>query len=223
MLSVLYEDDATWIYDKPSDVSVLRDRSGQACLWDELTSYATKPYLVHRLDKGTSGCFVIAKTQQAQSSLTRAFAARSLSKSYVAAVVGRFASGFTRTVDLPICRGRKSRYRIAGLRDSIECVNNTYRVQQDRDGLEATPLIRFLVSGPRSMLAIKPITGRTHQIRVHLSWIGHAIGGDHLYGNKNHEAQKGARLMLHCHKLVIPGFGRFTSPVPKDFATSFGQ
>ena len=56
MLEVLHEDDDIWVYNKPSNISLLRDRSGEPCLWDELKAQPAKPHLVHRLDKGTSGC-----------------------------------------------------------------------------------------------------------------------------------------------------------------------
>ena len=160
MLDLLFEDDAIWVYNKPSGLSVLKDRGGDDCLWDELTSYATKPFLVHRLDKGTSGCLIVAKNQKTQSTLTAAFAERLVSKSYIAAVVGSFPSGRTMIINLPLCRGRKSRYRIAGARDTIECQDDTYRVEQDREGLESISRVRMLVSRPtQSLLAVKPLTG----------------------------------------------------------------
>lgn len=217
MLDTLFEDDSIWVYDKPSGLSVLNDRGDDDCLWDELKSYPTKPFLVHRLDKGTSGCLIVAKNQKTQSALTSAFADRLVNKSYIAAVVGNFPSGRTMIINLPLCRGRKSRYRVAGARTTIERRNDTYQVEQDRDGLDSTSRVRKLVSRPtHSLLAVKPLTGRTHQIRVHTAWIGHAVIGDHLYGSRNDPAQRGPRLMLHCHKLIVPGYARFVSPIPDE-------
>jgi tRNA pseudouridine32 synthase/23S rRNA pseudouridine746 synthase/23S rRNA pseudouridine1911/1915/1917 synthase len=220
MPEVLFEDEDVWVYDKPSGISLLRDRSGASCLWDELVASGPKPYLVHRLDKGTSGCLIVAKHQTAQSHLTRRFGEHAVAKHYLAATVGDFPAGFTSTIDLPLCRGRKSRYRVAGPRDTITCSHQTYRVTQDREGLASLSRARRVRStGARSLVAIKPLTGRTHQIRVHLAWIGYPIVGDHLYGKAGDVNQQANRLMLHCHKLAFPGYS-FVAPPPQDLISA---
>ncbi len=209
------------VYDKPAGISLLADRSGAANLWDQLKQGPEKPHLIHRLDKGTSGTLLIATSQDAQSELTRAFAERRVDKFYLAWVVGEFPGGGTFILDLPLCRGRKSRFRLAGPRDAISRDGNVYRLVQDRDGVDAVTRVRRLAyADNRSLLLIKPLTGRTHQIRVHLSWLGYPLLGEHLYGRPQDPAQRAPRLMLHCHCLSVPGWGTFRTPVPEDFPSA---
>jgi tRNA pseudouridine32 synthase/23S rRNA pseudouridine746 synthase/23S rRNA pseudouridine1911/1915/1917 synthase len=214
MLEFLHETEDFWVINKPPNVSLLADRGGDANLWETLQRRGEKPYLVHRLDKGTSGVLLVARNQATQSSLTRAFAAREIHKFYLAWVVGEFPLGPTLHVALPLCKGRKSRYRVAGERASITRTDTTYQVVQDRNGVDALTHVRCLehASG-RSLLMLKPTTGRTHQLRVHLSWLGFPILGDRLYGAPKHPEQMAPRLMLHCHRLVVHGWGRFSAPL----------
>ena len=74
-------------------------------------------------------------------------------------------------------------------------------------------------SAHRSLLAVQPLTGRSHQIRVHLAWIGHAIVGDHLYGAPASPEQTAPRLALHAHRLIVPGMGMFKAAPDAAFAT----
>lgn len=211
MLEVIAETDDLWIVNKPSGVSMLRDRAGHENLWDIFKASHPKPYLVHRLDKGTSGVLLIAKNQPAQTRLTQLFANRMISKHYVARVVGKLPAGVTMVIELPLCRGRKSKYRIAGERSAIKLQGNRFSVAQDREGVDAVTYVRCLrLEHGTSIVALRPVTGRTHQLRVHLSWIGHPIIGDELYGRPADPQQHAARLMLHCHKLIVPDFGTFT-------------
>ena len=83
-----YEDDDIWVFDKPSGISMLRDRSGAQDLWSQISARTAKPYLIHRLDKGTSGVLIVAKNPATQKKLTRAFHAREVTKYYVARVSG---------------------------------------------------------------------------------------------------------------------------------------
>ena len=213
---VIYEDDDLWVYNKPANVSVLKDRSGAHDLWSELKQ-GPKPYLVHRLDKGTSGVWVVAKNQKTQTKLSQSFANRSVSKFYVALVEGAPPSN-THHIDLPLTKGRKSRYRIAGQRGQIKLDNQTYRVQQDREGVAALTSFRVLSTrNHRSLVLVHPHTGRSHQIRVHLAWLGFPIVGDTLYNplyKKDGTADE--RLGLHAHYLRFPGLGPFIAPVPEE-------
>lgn len=204
---------------KPADVSLLADRSGARCLWDTLPEVlGRKPYLVHRLDKPTSGVLVIALDQAMQKQLTRAFAARLVQKFYLAWVLGDPGPGGT--IDLPLKKGRKSRYRVAGQRSDIEARDGRWRLKEaDPDGHESESRFRRLTrSGDRTLLLLMPKTGRTHQLRVHLSWIGHPILGDHLYGKPQAPAQQAARLFLHAHKLILPDVGTFSAPPGADWS-----
>jgi tRNA pseudouridine32 synthase/23S rRNA pseudouridine746 synthase len=218
MLEVLQQSESLRAYNKPANISLLRDRSGAENLWQTLQATGDKPYLVHRLDKGTSGVLLVARTQAAQTDLTRAFQAQAVSKFYLAWVVGHFTCGLTHHIDLPLCKGRKSRYRVAGNRSDIEKNGTGFSVTQDRQGVAATTWARGLLqTESHTLMLLKPLTGRTHQIRVHLSWLGFPIVGDHLYGKATDPNQIASRLMLHCHRLAVPGWGAFMAPLPSSF------
>lgn len=213
--------DDLWVYDKPAGVPLLADRTAQPDLWSTLKERPQKPYLVHRLDKGTSGILLVARNQRTQSALTSAFNQRSVKKFYLAWVVGDFPRGATLTIDLPLRRGRKSRYRVAGERAMIQRQGNRFEVSQDREGVEACTAARCLRHHQgRSLVLLKPFTGRTHQIRVHMSWVGYPLVGDHLYGQPDAPLQRASRLMLHCRHLIVPGFGSYSVPPPEDFSVA---
>ena len=211
----LFESDDLLVLNKQSGISLLEDRSGAENLWRTLQSTG-KPFLVHRLDKGTSGVLLVAKSQPTQSELVKLFNAREVRKFYVAKVVGQFPMGQTLTINLPLQPGRKSRYRVAGQRENIERVGNEFLLRSPTEGgFDAVTRVRSLgATGDHSWLLAQPLTGRSHQLRVHLAWIGHPIVGDHLYGKPNNLAQTADRLFLHCHRLVVPGRGTFKATVP---------
>jgi tRNA pseudouridine32 synthase / 23S rRNA pseudouridine746 synthase len=211
----LFESDDLMVLNKPSGISLLEDRSSAENLWRTLQSTG-KPFLVHRLDKGTSGVLLVAKSQAAQSGLARLFNAREVRKFYVAKVVGEIPMGHTLTISLPLKPGRKSRYRVAGQREHIERVGTEFRLRSpSEDGFDAVTRVRSIGStGEHSWVLAQPLTGRSHQLRVHLAWIGHPIVGDHLYGKPHDPIQTAERLMLHCHRLVVPGSGTFKATIP---------
>jgi len=226
---VIHESAELLVLNKPADVSLLADRAGD-CLWDTLgEQLGRKLYLVHRLDKPTSGVLVIAFTQACQRRLTRQFQARQVRKYYLAWVCGQMpAAG---TIDLPLKKGRKNRYRVAGARADIVGENGHWRLRQaGDDGFPSLTRFRTLCrdtgarrdadprhGADRSLVLLAPRTGRTHQLRVHLAWIGHPILGDRLYGRPDDPAQAASRLLLHAHRLVLPGTGSFVAPVGPDF------
>ncbi|MCZ6711415.1 MAG: RNA pseudouridine synthase [Gammaproteobacteria bacterium] len=216
MLEVVYRSDDLLVVDKPANISVLADRSGQECFWDQLKRELStqQPYLVHRLDKGTSGVFLVALNTATQRSLTRAFQARSVGKFYLAWVTGNLDLRATHTINLSLKKGRKNRYRVAGQRAQIEKRGLVWELNAPpADGHESITRLRTLTcSQRRSLLLLHPRTGRSHQLRVHLSWIGYPIVGDHLYGRPDDPDQHAARLQLHCHRLSVPGFGTFATP-----------
>ena len=137
---------------------------------------------------------LVALDRPAQRDLNRAFNARAVRKHYVGVICGHFPSGRTLTIDLPLKQGRKSRYRVAGLREEIRPTRAGWTI--DADGGHASKTrVRTIARGEkRTVVAIQPITGRSHQIRVHLSWIGHAVAGDHLYGSPASIEQASPRL-----------------------------
>ena len=222
MFDVVHEDADLLVLDKASGVSVLADRTGAPCLWDELKRRYPRPHLVHRIDKGTSGLLLVALTADCQKKLARAFNQHRVRKHYLAIVAGHIAAGTTLRIALPLKRGRKSRYRVAGLREEIRASREGWHLpapQQAAGGRESVTRIRVLrTSARRSCIAVQPLTGRAHQIRVHLAWVGHAIAGDHLYGTPTSAEQAAPRLALHAHRVVVPDFGPFQAPPPRDFA-----
>lgn len=197
---------------KPPGIPLLADRSGAPCLWDSLKAELGKPYLVHRLDKGTSGVLAVALNQATQSRLTRAFRKRQVRKIYLARVTGRMLVRGTGLIDLPLRPGRKSRYRVAGPRDGIVRSGDNWFHPAADGGHPSRTRFRVLHRDDRgTSLLLQPVTGRTHQLRVHLSWIGHPVIGDRLYGNPAAPAQRAGRLMLHALRLRLPGYPAITA------------
>lgn len=203
------------VLNKPAGLSLLRDRSGAIDLWQRLGERYGKLYLVHRLDKATSGVLLVARNQALQSALTRRFAERSLTKTYLADVYGDLELTGTGCIDLPLRKGRKSRYRIAAPRAAIRrradrwAIDDVDALQPDR--VEAVTYLRCLANKPagQTRLLLRPLTGRTHQLRVHLAWIGHGIIGDPLYGQRASAQEASDRMWLHAAGLNIPGIGRW--------------
>lgn len=231
-IEILYRDAELAVVDKPAGISMLRDRSGAPDYWSAVKFHfadeGTQARLVHRLDKGTSGALLVALSEPCQRRLTRALERREVGKFYAASCVGRPPLTGTGEIALPLTRGRKSRYRIAGERQHIVREQHDGNVRwtlppaktfADRKSYDASTRLRIVhTDGARTLLVLQPVTGRTHQIRVHLAWIGHPILGDHLYGRPGDVAQRWPRLALHCHRLVIPSpRGRFSvrAPLPE--------
>jgi 23S rRNA pseudouridine1911/1915/1917 synthase len=168
----------------------------------------TQVKLVHRLDAGTSGVLVLARTPMAAKNLGAAFAGGACQKVYVALCSGCFAD--PREVDAPIARHR-------GVQHAVRT-----------DGKAAATLFEPMASHETfSLIRAFPRTGRTHQIRVHLAHIGHPILGDRLYGGPGYVGDPPpaavGRPMLHALELVVPHPKsgeplRLTVPPPADFS-----
>jgi tRNA pseudouridine32 synthase / 23S rRNA pseudouridine746 synthase len=222
MPEVLYRTPDLLAINKPSGISLLADRSGAPCLWDalrrELKLEGLEPLSVHRIDKGTSGVLLIALTRECQVRLTQAFQRREVRKFYLARVIGEVKlSGRTGSIDLPLAKGRKSRYRVAGRRDQISRHGTRWHLSRSTPGHASLTRLRSIGGDSNhTLLALQPLTGRTHQLRVHLAWIGHPIAGDHLYGKPDADIQQWPRLALHCHRLVVDGIA-ITAPPPPEF------
>lgn len=206
---------------------MLADRQSPECLWNDLKRLlprGTRPFMVHRLDKGTSGVWVVATTQPRQRQLTKAFEARQVRKYYVARVTKAPKLAGTGLMDLPLTKGRKSRYRVAGAREDIEHSGARWRLAQGSAFPGAKTKTAFasqtrLRRLNNSTVLLQPLTGRTHQLRVHLAWTGSPIKGDHLYGKLSDRAQAWPRLALHCHRLVLPEIGSFRASPPQGLLT----
>ena len=221
-IQLIYHDDRLAVIDKPADVALLADRSGAPCLWDSLPEIlGGRPYLAHRLDKGTSGVLLVARDAERQRELTRAFQQRRVRKFYLLWVAGNFPGGHTFEIDLPLRKGRKSRYRVAGPREHIRESAAGWHLEGGADGAgghDSLTRVRCLARrGGHSLLLAMPRTGRTHQLRVHLAWIGFPILGDHLYGRPAAPEQQAPRLQLHCRRITVPGLGSFAARAPGDW------
>lgn len=232
---VLWRDPGLLVLDKPSGLPVLADRSGVPCLWDSLTVWLAedglRPLAVHRIDKGTSGLLLVALDPRTQRTLGKAFETGQVRKWYAAVGHGQLPRG-SLDIDLPLAPGRKSRWRIAGPRDAI-CLDAAARPK--RYYLDATMTasgaktartrVRTVRQNDRySLFSIRLHSGRTHQVRVHLAWLGAALRGDHLYGRPSDPDQSAPRLALHCHRLQWPDLGdgierprTLRSALPDDF------
>jgi len=222
-LEILYQDDNVAVISKPSGISMFSDRSSEENLWDLLKKEFgnKKIYQVHRIDKGTSGILLVALSESAQSDLTKQFNDRTVNKTYIAICVGELypPSG---TIDLPLSPGRKRRFRVAGLREHIYLDNNdvpTWRVRPSesyesskRSFPSVTKYRKILSNKSYSLIAVRPITGRTHQIRVHFSWLGYPLVGDNLYGKPDSDKQKAERLALHSFQIEFEERWKHSQP-----------
>jgi 23S rRNA pseudouridine1911/1915/1917 synthase len=165
---------------------------------------STRPGIVHRLDKDTSGVMIVAKTDRAQTSLVEQWQGRSVEKRYVALVAGVIEEEEA-TIDAPIGRDPANRLRMAAVRSGKDAVSH-FTVRERFDDV--------------SLLDVTIETGRTHQIRVHLAMIGSPVLGDRLYANgkSNNATHKYgiARQCLHASALTVdlPGGERRTFEAP---------
>ncbi|GIW07957.1 MAG: putative RNA pseudouridine synthase [Dehalococcoidia bacterium] len=213
---ILYEDEDLLVVDKPAGLVVhpagghergtlvhaLLGRGGQLAGVGE----TARPGIVHRLDKDTSGVLVVAKTAQGERQLARQIRERRVVKTYLALVEGHPSPPHGR-IEAPIARDPRHRQRMAVVAGGREAITE-YRT------------LRTL--GPLSLLELNLITGRTHQIRVHLAAIGHPVVGDTVYGRPRKNGPP--RQFLHAHRI---GFRRprdgawieVESPLPPDLAT----
>lgn len=231
---IVWQDDELLVLDKPSGLSVLAERDGSPCLWDALGAWLAprglRPLAVHRIDKGTSGLLLVALTADLQRRLGQAFETGAIGKFYSAVSAAPLPCRGAIEIDLPIAQGRKNRWRIAGPREAIRQRHRaawrtwflpTSARSRSKPGRDALTRVRTVAEdGSRAWLCVRPHTGRTHQIRVHLAWIGCPLVGDPLYGTPDAVWQQAPRLALHCHRLVLPDTGArprvFVAPLPAD-------
>jgi len=188
----LYLDPQLLVLDKPAGMLAVPGRLVADCLVTRARACWPELQVVHRLDMATSGLMLFARSPAVQRQLSRAFAERQVRKRYVALVQGLLADD-AGEIDLPLAADWPRRPRQQVDRQRGKPSLTRYRV-----------LSRDPVAG-RTRLALEPVTGRTHQLRVHLCAIGHPIVGDPLYGG-----QAEARLMLHAERLGLahPADGR---------------
>lgn len=203
----LAETDDYLVLDKPAGVSVAGERHETDLV--RIAQQAGEQLIpVHRIDKVTSGVLLLAKTTAAHGPLTRQFTMRSVDKTYLAITrsTGLPATG---TIELPLGVGRKNRVRIAAPREDI-----VYQTEADTAGRWTVPagsvrpraypslttFTRAWQGQGHTLLVLYPSTGRRHQIRVHLAWIGHPIVGDPLFPEADVPQR---RTCLHAWRLAF--------------------
>jgi len=214
-LDVVYEDDEVLVVDKPAGL-VVHPSPGHwsGTLVNALLARDTvyggiagveRPGIVHRLDRDTSGLLIVAKTDTAQASIMAQLKARRVKKTYLALVMGSVQAAVGR-IEAPVGRDPKNRMRMAVVPDGRPSVTG-YRVRE-----------RFV---GWTLLEVDLVTGRTHQIRVHLAALGHPVAGDPVYGTgTSRRGPEGLeRLFLHAWRVVFasPATGdlvRLEAPLP---------
>jgi 23S rRNA pseudouridine1911/1915/1917 synthase len=230
---VLYEDADLFIINKPPGLVVHPapgNREGTfvngfvAHCSDLECDDPIRPGLVHRLDKDTSGVLIAAKKPEILSALSEQFQQRRVHKEYLAIVVGRLEQPIG--VDKPIGRDPVHRQRMAVVANGKSAKTE---VVPEGPPFRLTPYEakgRECIQSRQDCTLIKaiPHTGRTHQIRVHLAWLGVPILGDSVYGIRSvNEMWNGPRQMLHCRSIAFthPRTGEemvIHAPIPEDFA-----
>ena len=213
-LPILYEDDDVIVVNKPSGLLThakggLSDEPTVAEIIRPKTSFATdtdRPGIVHRLDRDTSGLLIIAKNPESAAHLQRQFAERTAKKTYIAITDGKPKLNAAK-IDLPIGRNPSA--------------PSTFRI--DPNGKPAQTTYHVLAENDaQSLVELKPTTGRTHQLRVHLAHLNAPILGDRVYGKSSD-----CRMMLHAQKLEItlPYVERkvFETAIPDEFKKFFPE
>ena len=213
-LPILYENDDVIVVNKPSGLLThakggLSDEPTVAEIIRPKTSFATdtdRPGIVHRLDRDTSGLLIIAKNPESAAHLQRQFAERTAKKTYIAITDGKPKLNAAK-IDLPIGRNPSA--------------PSTFRI--DPNGKPAQTTYHVLAENDaQSLVELKPTTGRTHQLRVHLAHLNAPILGDRVYGKSSD-----CRMMLHAQKLEIalPSGERkvFEAAIPDEFKRFFPE
>lgn len=211
-IPVLYEDDDCVVINKP--VGLLTHSKGTFNAEATVATWLAARYkgeargerdgIVHRLDRGTSGVMICAKNDEALKALQKQFSTRKAKKTYTALVEGRIRPEEA-IIDMPIERNPKEpqRFRVGANGKSATTEYKTLELIEKKGHIY-------------SLLELKPTTGRTHQLRVHLNHLKHAIVGDTFY--KGHKAD---RLYLHAKslELTLPNRERkiFSVPIPPEF------
>lgn len=205
--NVVLEDEAVLALNKPAGIAVMGERHETDLV--RLAAAAGEELLpVHRIDKVTSGVVLFARELRWHGPLTRQFARRTADKAYLAIVrtAGSAALPVRGRIDLPLSAGRKGRVRVAAPRASIvaDPAAGTWSVPEPeefghvRTYPSVTTFVTLWQGGTHALLAVSPVTGRRHQIRVHLAWIGYPVEGDPLFG-----AAGSPRAYLHSWRLAF--------------------
>ncbi len=210
--SALLDDEDVLVIDKPADVSVVGERHDTDLM--RMAKDAGEWLMpAHRIDKVTSGVVVLAKSLPVHADLARQFNRRTVGKAYLALVRNTGLPGQRPVlpergeIELPLSVGRKSRVRVAAPRETITASAGRWHVAES----DVLPKVRTYPSTTlfgtvwrderHTLLVVRPVTGRRHQIRVHLAWIGHPIEGDPLFDRQN--ASGTPRTCLHSWRIAF--------------------
>ena len=194
----VYEDDDIWVGDKPAGLLSVDGRVLKASLQSRLLKVNPSIKLIHRLDMDTSGLIIFAKTEQAQTHIAKQFIERLPQKEYQALVFGTIVQAEKKgVIDVPVRYEPTTKPRhIVDMTWSKRALTH-YEVMHHE--------LRTNAEGkahPVTRVALKPITGRSHQLRVHMVHIGHAMLGDPIYAD-GVARDLAPRLCLHAHKLRL--------------------
>ncbi len=198
-MEILYQDSALLVFNKPSGLLSVPGRGPdkQDCLSARVQARWPDALIVHRLDFDTSGVILLARGPDAQRALNRAFESRLVHKRYVAIVDGVLEADPTALdgwglIDLPLC---------------LDWENRPLHIVDHQAGKPSRTRWRPYPPGelggaPATRVDLEPITGRSHQLRVHLQALGHPILGDTLYASPAAQA-RATRLLLHARELTL--------------------
>ncbi len=196
--ALVYADTDLLVFNKPAGMLSVPGRGAnkQHCLANIVRAQFSDAQVVHRLDQATSGLLMFARSKSIQSALSRMFAKREIEKRYLALVEGKLREGDTahwQQIDLPLAADWPNRPR--------QRVDSAH----GKPALTRYRVLDYDASGHCTRVELAPVTGRSHQLRVHMQAIGHPICGDTLYGST--ATAGSSRLMLHACSL------EFTHPV----------
>lgn len=192
---ILYQDEELIAVNKPSNLLSVPGRGPdkQDCVSKRVQAVYPSAEIVHRLDYDTSGILLMALNKNSQSALGRQFQQREIEKYYIAVVHGR-PDQLSGTIDLPMrCDFERRPLQIIDHHQGKQAMTHWQLIDSDRQS---------------SRLLLKPVTGRSHQLRLHLKNLGHPILGDNLYGSQTSYAMAD-RLLLHARQIrfVHPATG----------------
>jgi len=231
-IEIIYEDEDFIVLNKPAGVLTIPDRFSKSLpnLYGILTEKYGRIFVVHRLDKETSGVICFAKNEEAHSDLSEKFEEHDVNKVYLALITGHLRNKEGR-IDIPLSENPK--------------IPGTMRVDYDAGKRSITEYKVLEEFENYSLVEARPLTGRMHQIRVHFKAIGHPLAIDSVYGNKNEiflseikkkykakedEPEKPlmSRLTLHALKLGFFHFRKkeyieFEAKLPRDFESLLKQ
>ncbi|MBQ3834911.1 MAG: RluA family pseudouridine synthase [Elusimicrobia bacterium] len=210
-LDIIYEDDDIIVINKQADLVVHPSYGHETGTLLNALLYHFKnkisPFMVHRLDKDTTGAIIFAKNEKAKVSLSKQFQKRTINKTYIAAVTGAVLEENGR-IEAPLGRSLANRKIIeVGPLAKKMAITEFKVLSRNRD---------------MSLLQVHIITGRTHQIRSHMKYIGHPVLGDIAYGGSDHIGDmKFTRQMLHSYRIIFthPVTSKqmdLVAPLPKD-------